>query len=172
MQISRNKKRAGIVGGAVGALMVGMAAFAAFTGLGNFAAGGNVHDAPVALAAAGGSIEQMYPGRCSDVTVTFSNPNDHAAKVDVARLNTATISATLNGQPSNLLAFNPNIAQVLTQAAQQQASLEVPAGGTQSYTLPNLLCLSQSADNTVASQPVALSGSAPFVFDTESEYTN
>ena len=58
---------------------------------------------------------------------------------------------------------------VLTPATVAQQNTVVPAGGNASYTLPNFLCLHQSATNAVASQAVALSGTAPFVYATESE---
>lgn len=166
MQISKNKKRAGIVGGALGTAMVGMAAFAAFTGAGNFVAGGNVENAPVALDAAGGQIESLYPGRCSDVTVTFSNPNSHPAKPDLQAIsgaNTAINASGVTGLALNPAAFSPQVRQAA-------AAFEVPAGSKASFTIPNLLCLSPQAGNDVAGKPVSLTGHVPFVYVTETEY--
>lgn len=171
--MNKNIKRAGIVGGVVSAAVVGGIAFAAFTTTGNFGAAGQVHNAPVALDAAGGQIETLYPGGCSDVTVTFSNSNDHAAKVDATTLASGSaIGATLNGATSNLLAWNPNTGAVLTPAvvAAGQA-FTVPAGGQASFTLPNLLCLDGDATNAVAGQTVAISGHVPFVLANDTEYT-
>jgi hypothetical protein len=167
--MKKNTKRVAIVGGMVATLVGGGVAFAAFTSTGAFQASGVVHDAPVSLTADGGSIGTLYPGGCSDVTVTFGNPNDHAAKVDLTRLNTGSIN--LSSSLGSLVALNPDLGAVLTSAVQSAAStFTVPAGQDASFTVPNLVCLSKNATNDAAGKAVTLSGTVPFVLATDSEY--
>jgi hypothetical protein len=168
--MKKNIRRTAIVGGVVGVVAAGGAAFAAFTATGAFQASGTVHDAPVSLTADGGSIQTLYPGGCSDVTVTFGNSNDHDAKVDLTKLNTGTISLT-STLGNGMAVLNPNWGAVLTPAVQAAGStFTVPAGKQASFTVPNLVCLSKNATNADAGKTVSLSGTVPFVLATDSEY--
>ena len=167
--MKKNTKRVGIIGTAVVALAGTGVAFAAFTSTGAFQASGAVHDAPIQLTAGGGSIDTLYPGGCSDVTVTFVNPNDHDAKIDLSRINTSTLAFTANDGGKAVI--NPNIVSILSGLQGAAGSFVVPANGnTASFTVPNMVCLSKTAVNTDAAAPIALSGTVPFVLATDSEY--
>jgi len=171
--MKKNTKRIGIVGAGVLALAGTGVAYAAFTSSGSFSASGSVAKAPQALTASatGSGIEELYPGRCSDVTVSFHNPNDHNASVDMLALASGSVSATLDGAPSNLLVFNPHIGDAgVTQGMANPFTFTVPAGGDAAFTVPNLLCLSDKATNDVAGKTAAVSGTVPFKYAVESEY--
>jgi len=171
--MKKNTKRLGIVGGVVTALVGGGVAFAAFTSSSAFNATGQVADAPQNLTASatGSSIEQLYPGRCSDVTVSFHNPNDHDASVNFEALGSGSVSAVLNGVSSSLLVLNPHIGDAgVTAGMANPFTFVVPAGSDAAFTVPNLLCLSQHATNDVAGQTATLSGTVPFKYATEDEY--
>ncbi len=163
----KSKKRAGaILGSAVAIVAVAGVAFAAYTATGGFDANGSTADAPQALTANAdtSSIEQLYPGRCSDVRLGFNNPNDHDAVIDTTGA-AYVFHAELNGATSPLLVVNNN-----ADYASGVASLVVPAHGTASLLVGNLLCLSPDATNDDAGKGVHFFGSVPFKLATESEY--
>lgn len=170
--MKKNTKRAAVVGGVVAVVVGGGVAFAAFTASGSFQASGKVSDAPINLGADGGSIQTLYPGGCSDVTVTFNNPNDHDARVDIdALLKGQGGSIGLTDNAGGLAVFNPNLGAVLTPDIQAAGKVfTVPAHQDASFTVPNLVCLSTSATNADAGKAVALAGTVPFVLANDTEY--
>lgn len=164
--MNKNIKRAGIVGGVIGAVVAGGVAFAAFTSSGTFMAGGNVSSGAQPLTATSGTITELFPGDCSDVTVTFHNPNKQPATIDLSKGSAAlgSLTATLNGSASSLLAVNKTGTgnfPALGGSADPN-TLIAPAGGDITGTVTNLLCLSSTATDAIKGQHVVLSGTVPF----------
>jgi hypothetical protein len=164
--MKKNTKRVGIVGGAVATLIGGGVAFAAFTSTGAFEAHGTTGQ-PLSLTADGGSIGDLWPGGCSDATVTFHNPNTHDATVDLSKLSTGSVSLT-----GALTSLNPNLGQVPGIGAVVAAGrvFTVPAGQDASFTIPKLVCLSGTATNSNLGEDVALTGTVPFVLANDSDF--
>lgn len=165
--MKKNTKRIGIVGAGVIALAGTGVAFAAFTGTGTFSAHGATGQMTT-LTGTGTIDKALFPGTCENVTITFANPNPQAAMVD-----TSNVSVLLN----NLSSSNPLVKLSPANAHLESSdySFTVPASdgtndGTNTITIENAACLSQSADNAAAGKAVTVSGQVPFKLIPSTEY--
>lgn len=163
----RRPLRLVMIPAAVGASLVGGFALAAFTLSGSVEAHGKVATptSPTAIA----HISSLWPGECSDVSVTFTNGNDEPVVID-------TIAGTITQQPGpgdlgqgkdHGIGNDPVVWRASPQALQGQ---QIPASDSGSFTIPDAVCLSSKAGNEIEGKDVAASVAFGFHIPVGTEY--
>lgn len=138
----------------VGASLVGGFAAAVFTLTGSVEADGEVAT-PVSPTATA-HIDDLWPGECSDVSVTFTNDNAHAVVID-------TIGGRITEQPSTgdhgqgKDQGGGNDPVVWRGSSQALAGEEIPPDDSETFTIPAAVCLTSKAGDEVAGEDVAAS---------------
>jgi hypothetical protein len=151
----------------VGASLVGGFAAAVLTMSGTVQADGKVATPTSPTASA--RIATLWPGECSDVSVTFSNDNDRPVVID-------GVDGTITQQPGgggggragdDGLGDGP---AVWRGAGDALANRRIPARGSASFTIRDAVCLSSQVTVTVQGEDVAASVTFGFHVPAGTEY--
>lgn len=150
----------------VGASLVGGFAAAVFTLSGTVEADGKVATPSDPTATA--HIATLWPGECSDVSVTVTNDNERPIVID-------TIAGTITQQPAGDQGHGTdrgagNDPAVWRGAANALQDKQVPAGGSASLTIHDAVCLSAKAGGEVAGKDVTATVTLAFHIPAGSEY--
>jgi hypothetical protein len=141
----------------VGAMLAASVAFAAWTatGSGNGYAKAGTAQALSTADASASTAATLYPGATGDVTITISNPNSYPVEVT---------SVTGDGAITSDTGPACDASTGVTYTDQTGLSLDVPAGGSQTFTLTGAVSMSNASDDScqgaVFTIPVALSGAS------------
>ena len=162
----RRSLRLLVIPAAIGASLVGGFALAAFTMTGTVEADGSVATPTSPTATA--HIAPLWPGECSDVSVTFSNDNDQPVVID-------TISGAITRQPGtdDAPGTAPDAGSRLVVWQGAPSALQdrrIPAGGSASFTIHDAVCLSGAATNEVEGKDVTASVGFTFHIPVGTEY--
>ena len=141
----------------VGVVMAASIAFAAWTtggsGSGYVAAGSTQNLTTLSVAASTTSL--LYPTGSADVTVKINNPNSYPVRVT---------SVAGNGAITSDKGAACDAATGVTYANQTGLALDVPAAGSQTFTLAGSVSMTNASDNScqgaVFTIPVSLSGAS------------
>lgn len=157
-----------VIPAVVGTSLVGGFAAAVFTMSGSVQADGHVATPTSPTATA--HIAALWPGECSDVTVTFANDNEHAVILD-------GIAGTITQQPSadergrNVGHGGSTTDPVVWRGASDALEDRViPASGSATFTISDAVCLSAAAGAEVAGDDVAASISFGFHVPAGTDY--
>jgi hypothetical protein len=150
-------KRLTVASVMVGAMLAASVAFAAWTatGSGHGYAKAGTAQALATVDASASTAATLYPGATGHVKITISNPNSYPVRVT---------SVTGNGAITSDQGAACDASTGVTYADQTGLSLDVAAGGSQTFTLTGAVSMSNASDNScqgaVFSIPVSLSGAS------------
>ncbi len=172
--MNKTFKRASIVAGGVGAVAsIGFASFAFFTATSSVTAQGATEAVQTVEARDATISPALYPGDCSDITFTLHNPNSHAVngirsitKVDFGSADT-NLNANLRLPYIN--AEGPTSNSVLI--ANGYDFQPIAAYADRQIVLPNAVCLTQLAPDSVRGKDVTVNLSIDFKQTVGTEYT-
>ena len=141
----------------VGAMLATSVAFAAWTatGSGNGYAKAGTAQALTTVDASASTAATLYPGATGNVKITINNPNSYPVRVT---------SVAGNGAITSDKGAACDAATGVTYADQTGQALDVPAAGSQTFTLAGSVSMSNASDNScqgaVFTIPVTLSGAS------------
>jgi hypothetical protein len=172
--MNKTFKRAGIVAGGVGAIAsISLASFAFFTTTASVTAEGRTDTAQPVQTVRAAITPALYPGDCSDVTFTLSNPSSHAVNGirSITKIDFGSADATLNA--------NLRLPYIATEGPTSNAVLiangydfqPIAAGGGQDIVLPNAICLAPGAPDSVQGKDITVNLTLAFKQAVGTEYT-
>lgn len=169
--MNKNLKRAGIIGGTLGAITaVAFASFAFFTTATHVTAEGN-SGTSTALSARNVAIsEPLFPGFCSDVTFTLDNPaNGH----DVNGIR-SVVGYDFGGEPGvNTYLAMPYIEKGTPNSVLVQHGYDfqpIAAGQSRQVVLKDAICLSPNAPDSAQGKHVVVNLDFDFKTTVGTEY--
>ena len=141
----------------VGAMLATSVAFAAWTttGSGNGYAKAATAQSLTTVDASASTSATLYPGATGNVKITISNPNSYPVRVT---------SVAGSGSITSDKGAACDASTGVTYADQTGLALDVPAAGSQTFTLTGSVSMSNVSDNScqgaVFTIPVSLSGAS------------
>jgi len=150
----------------VGASLTGGFAAAVFTMSGSVEADGRVATPTSPTASA--KIASLWPGDCAEVSVTFTNDNEHAVVID-------GITGSITKQPDTGdrnsrdrgTSNDPVVWRGSSDALQGRA---IPASGSATFTIPDAVCLSAKVTDQIQGDEVTASVTFGFHLAAGTEY--
>jgi hypothetical protein len=168
----RRLKRVGaVLGGAAAITLTAGVGFAFWTTDASVSAEGATGSTSSVTARNAAISPALIPGSCSDITFTLHNPNDTASPGirEVTKFDFGSVDGAQNylRSPYILEKNTPNA----TLIANGYVFESIPANGDRQVTLPNAICLTQDAPDSVKAKTVTANLDLAFKLAPATEYT-
>ena len=170
--MNKTLKRAGIVAGTVGAIAaIATASFAFFTATGSVTANGTTGTTQSVTARDAVVSPALFPGSCSDVSFTLHNPNgvDSPGIREIAKFDFGSVDGAQNYLRAPYIESKNTPNSVLI--ANGYNMQPIPANGDRQVTLPNAICLTADAPDSVQGKAVTVNLDLVFKTNPGTEYT-